>query len=67
MQEELKGMAGRIMQMRQELFRALQQVGAPGSWNHILDQIGMFSFTGLTKASHLHFSSKPLHNHAAVQ
>ena len=44
-------MAGRIMQMRRELFDALQQVGAPGKWNHILDQIGMFSFTGLTKAS----------------
>lgn len=50
-QEELKGMAGRIMKMRKELFSALQQAGAPGKWNHILDQIGMFSFTGLTKAS----------------
>ncbi|KAK9915069.1 hypothetical protein WJX75_004347 [Coccomyxa subellipsoidea] len=47
--EELRGMAGRIMKMRKELFSALQQAGAPGKWNHILDQIGMFSFTGLTK------------------
>jgi len=51
MQEELKGMAGRIIQMRKELFSALQQVGAPGKWDHILEQIGMFSYTGLTKAS----------------
>lgn len=43
-------MAGRIIQMRKELYSALQQVGAPGKWNHILDQIGMFSYTGLTKA-----------------
>ncbi len=50
LQEELKGMAGRIIQMRKELYSALQQAGAPGKWNHILDQIGMFSYTGLTKA-----------------
>jgi aspartate aminotransferase, cytoplasmic len=33
----------------QELFNALQALGVPGDWNHILNQIGMFSFTGLTK------------------
>jgi aspartate aminotransferase len=49
LQEELKGMAGRIIHMRELLFKALQEVGAPGTWNHILDQIGMFSYTGLTK------------------
>jgi aspartate/tyrosine/aromatic aminotransferase len=27
----------------------LPAVGAPGDWNHILKQIGMFSYTGLTK------------------
>lgn len=25
------------------------QVGAPGNWDHIVNQIGMFSFTGLNK------------------
>ncbi len=48
-QKELKGMADRINGMRQRLFEELQRVGAPGKWNHIVEQIGMFSFTGLTK------------------
>jgi aspartate aminotransferase, cytoplasmic len=33
----------------QELFKALGDLGVPGNWQHILDQIGMFSYTGLTK------------------
>jgi len=45
---ELKGMSDRILQMRTELRGALESKGAPGTWNHITDQIGMFSFTGLT-------------------
>jgi aspartate aminotransferase, cytoplasmic len=46
-QVELKGMAERIKAMRQELYGALQRVEAPGEWGHVLQQIGMFSFTGL--------------------
>ncbi len=49
-QTELKGMADRINGMRKRLFEELQRVGAPGRWNHIVEQIGMFSYTGLTKA-----------------
>lgn len=45
---ELKGMADRIKAMRTKLFEALNREGVPGSWNHVLDQIGMFSYTGLT-------------------
>lgn len=29
-------------------FLLLQAAGAPGGWGHVVDQIGMFSFTGLT-------------------
>lgn len=47
---ELKGMAGRIHTMRKELYEALQEVGAPGDWSHVIKQIGMFSYTGLTPA-----------------
>lgn len=47
---ELKGMADRILQMRSELHAALTSKGAPGNWDHITSQIGMFSFTGLTPA-----------------
>ncbi|EGF81930.1 hypothetical protein BATDEDRAFT_19087 [Batrachochytrium dendrobatidis JAM81] len=45
---QLKSMADRIISMRKALFEALKALGTPGTWNHIVDQIGMFSFTGLT-------------------
>ena len=47
--ENLKTMSGRIIQMRKELRAKLEEMGTPGKWNHITDQIGMFSFTGLTE------------------
>jgi len=28
----------------------LEELGTPGTWSHITEQIGMFSFTGLTEA-----------------
>lgn len=40
-------MAGRIKKMRTALYEGLVARGTPGSWNHIVDQIGMFSYTGL--------------------
>jgi aspartate aminotransferase, cytoplasmic len=46
----LKTMSGRIIDMRKALRGKLEQLGTPGTWNHITDQIGMFSFTGLTEA-----------------
>lgn len=46
---ELRGMADRIKLMRSMLREALERMGTPGQWQHITDQIGMFSFTGLTK------------------
>ncbi|RKO94889.1 glutamic-oxaloacetic transaminase 1, soluble, partial [Caulochytrium protostelioides] len=49
-QRELETMAGRIRAMRQALFTHLQQLGTPGTWQHIVDQIGMFSYTGLSPA-----------------
>jgi aspartate aminotransferase len=36
--------------MRQLLCDRLKANGTPGSWQHIVDQIGMFSFTGLQRA-----------------
>lgn len=47
-QQDLRVMSGRIMHMRQQLRIRLEALGTPGSWEHITDQIGMFSFTGLT-------------------
>lgn len=48
--EELAGMAGRIKSMRTKLHEALHASAAPGNWDHVINQIGMFSFTGLTPA-----------------
>ncbi|KAI8897834.1 pyridoxal phosphate-dependent transferase [Globomyces pollinis-pini] len=48
--QQLKTMANRIIEMRQALFASLTSLKTPGTWNHIVDQIGMFSFTGLNAA-----------------
>lgn len=48
-QENLRTMSGRIISMRKTLRRKLEELDTPGSWNHITDQIGMFSFTGLSE------------------
>merc|ERR1719230_1497138 len=47
---ELKAMADRILEVRDLLRKGLEAKGTPGTWNHITDQIGMFSFTGLSQA-----------------
>jgi aspartate aminotransferase, cytoplasmic len=49
-EENLRTMSGRIKEMRKALRSKLEELGTPGTWNHITDQIGMFSFTGLTEA-----------------
>ena len=46
--EEVEMMANRIRDMRLALFKELERLKTPGSWQHILDQIGMFSYTGLS-------------------
>eukprot|EP00899_Mesostigma_viride_P018900 jgi/Mesvir1/27010/Mv20717-RA.1 len=48
-QVELKGMSERIIAMRQALVDALKKRGTPGNWDHVVKQIGMFTFTGLNK------------------
>ena len=48
---ECKGMADRIISMRNLLRKGLEDSpsGPARSWNHITDQIGMFCYTGLTR------------------
>ncbi|KAL3280845.1 hypothetical protein HHI36_004074 [Cryptolaemus montrouzieri] len=46
----VKTMADRLIQMRKELRGALERLRAPGNWEHITNQIGMFSYTGLDEA-----------------
>ncbi|XP_057537255.1 aspartate aminotransferase, cytoplasmic-like [Amaranthus tricolor] len=57
---ELKGMADRIISMRQQLFDSLTARGTPGDWSHIIKQIGMFTFTGLN-AEQVKFMTKEYH------
>lgn len=45
----LRTMSGRIIDMRKALQGKLEELGTPGSWKHITEQIGMFSFTGLNE------------------
>uniref|UniRef100_A0A3B5PYW7 Aspartate aminotransferase n=1 Tax=Xiphophorus maculatus TaxID=8083 RepID=A0A3B5PYW7_XIPMA len=45
--DNVKTMADRVLLMRAQLKAKLQSLGTPGTWDHITDQIGMFSFTGL--------------------
>jgi aspartate aminotransferase len=46
----IKTMADRIINMRRGLRERLEKLGTPGTWNHITEQIGMFSYTGLSPA-----------------
>lgn len=52
--ECLKIMSSRIIKMRRALYDELVRLGTPGTWNHIIDQIGMFSYTGLNGETKLH-------------
>jgi len=44
----IKTMSDRIRLMRAGLKERLVALGTPGTWDHIVNQIGMFSYTGLT-------------------
>lgn len=47
--DNVKTMADRVLLMRDQLKAKLQALGTPGTWDHITQQIGMFSFTGLNR------------------
>lgn len=44
---DVKQMADRIISMRQLLRQNIEKAGSSRSWQHVTDQIGMFTFTGL--------------------
>ncbi|RKF59828.1 Aspartate aminotransferase, cytoplasmic [Erysiphe neolycopersici] len=48
-QNNLRTMSGRIISMRKALRSKLEQLKTSGTWNHITDQIGMFTFMGLSE------------------
>ncbi|KAJ5923247.1 hypothetical protein N7454_008492 [Penicillium verhagenii] len=47
---DLCEMSSRMKRMRKALHKELVSLGTPGNWDHILTQIGMFSYTGLSAA-----------------
>ena len=49
----LQVMVDRIRAMRQQLHALLLELGTPGQWDHVITQIGMFSYTGLTQRQSL--------------
>lgn len=51
--QNLTAMSNRIKCMRRSLYDELIRLKTPGSWNHIVDQIGMFSYTGLNGNTNL--------------
>lgn len=46
--QECASMADRIQTMRIRLVQALKDAGSSHDWSHILEQIGMFAFTGMS-------------------
>ncbi|VDN51047.1 unnamed protein product [Dracunculus medinensis] len=45
---DVKGMADRIISMRKQLYDLLIKEGSTRDWRHIVNQIGMFCYTGIT-------------------
>ncbi|RAL03293.1 aromatic-amino-acid aminotransferase [Aspergillus ibericus CBS 121593] len=45
--KDLETMSGRIRAMRVALYNSLNDYGAPGNWDHLVRQSGMFGFLGL--------------------
>jgi len=45
--KEVKLMADRIISCRKDLVNELKKIGSNRNWNHIIEQIGMFCFSGL--------------------
>ena len=59
-EENLRTMSGRIKEMRAALRHRLEELnGKQGSWKHITEQIGMFSYTGLTESQVLKLREGP--------
>ncbi|RDW56470.1 hypothetical protein BP6252_14143 [Coleophoma cylindrospora] len=48
-ERDLVTMSVRIARMRREFYQRLVELETPGHWEHIISQIGMFSYMGLTR------------------
>lgn len=52
--KEMEKMAGRIMNVRKVLYDHLNKLMPEKDWTFVTNQIGMFSFTGLSETQVLH-------------
>jgi aspartate aminotransferase len=60
---EVKGMADRIISMREKLYVTLKDLlNTPGDWEHIKSQIGMFRYSRILFFYSLVFLSSPNHS-----
>ncbi|KAJ9591622.1 hypothetical protein L9F63_001836 [Diploptera punctata] len=57
-QKCLRKMAEQLKEVRQALKDRLVKLGTPGSWEHITEQKGMFSFTALTRKQVAYLAEK---------
>lgn len=46
---DLVTMSRRVQAMRERVVSTLTKLGTPGTWTHVTDQIGMFSYTGIPR------------------
>ena len=53
-------MTDRIKEMREALYTKLKAKGTPGTWEHVITHIGMFTFSGLTGTMYVHVT--PTHS-----
>ncbi|KAK2058393.1 aminotransferase class I and II [Colletotrichum caudatum] len=56
--KDLVTMSGRIRAMRQKLYDELVRLQTPGDWSHIVNQSGMFGYTGISKSQVRHLEVK---------
>lgn len=56
--QDLVTMSSRIRSMRQTLYQELLRLQTPGDWSHIVEQSGMFGFTGISPAQIKHMQVK---------
>lgn len=47
--DNLKTMSNRMNSMRKLLYQKLNIIAAPGNWDHIIQSVGLFTFTGLNE------------------
>ncbi|OCF45124.1 hypothetical protein I317_00926 [Kwoniella heveanensis CBS 569] len=59
--KDLVTMSSRIKLMREKVLQGLKARDTPGDWSHVVTQVGMFSYTGLTEAQVLKLREKSIY------